>query len=586
VDRNFLLAFGLSLLVITLWMSMQPPPPGGDEIPAGQETLTEAPESPGAPETETKGEGIPAWEPSAPDTAGQRSASPFGEPSAEAPSQLTPGTVPAGRMVEVETGLFHAVLSTVGGTLEKFELRGYDDASRPGRPPVELVTNAAGLTSALATPFGELRRGDWSRAIFSVDQPDGHTVVFTRTHEGVTLRKTFVFEEGHYDFRMLLEIENGSQSTLAPIFEAHWPAVRQTSGDYTEFSLVAFQGDSLEQLVLVAGRGGAGCGGMMGGSDEPKTWTGNVEWAGAQTRYFLAALIPEVADVASARFLPQQEGEVAVTTVGQNPIQLGPGAAHAYEYRVYVGPKERDRLGEGLLGARELDAAIQLGWSWVAPLTRFFAWALAEGYRFLPNYGVVIILITILVRLVTAPLLGRQMRSMKKMSTQMQALKPKLDAVKEKYGDDRQRMSEETMKVYREAGVNPLGMLGGCLPMFLQFPVFIGLFYALQSAIELRQAPFVGWIDDLSVPEALFVIPGLDLPLRVLPLVMGGSMWLQQKLTPQTSMDPAQQQMMMTLMPIMFTVLFYQFPSGLVLYWMVSNFLAIAHQFWINRTPA
>ena len=290
--------------------------------------------------------------------------------------------------------------------------------------------------------------------------------------------------------------------------------------------------------------------------------------------------------MASARFLPQQEGEVAVATVGQNPIQLGPGATHSYEYRVYIGPKERDRLTGDVLGARRLDSAIPLGWSWVAPLTSFFSWALAEGYGVIPNYGFVIILITILVRLVTAPLLGRQMRSMKKMSTQMQALKPRLDAVKEQHGDDRQRMSEETMKAYKEAGVNPLGMLSGCLPLFLQFPVFIGLFYALQSAIELRQAPFIGWITDLSVPESLFVIPGLDLPLRVLPLVMGGSMWLQQKLTPQTSMDPAQQQMMMTLMPIMFTVLFYQFPSGLVLYWMVSNFLAIAHQFWINRTPA
>ncbi len=227
---------------------------------------------------------------------------------------------------------------------------------------------------------------------------------------------------------------------------------------------------------------------------------------------------------------------------------------------------------------------MQLGWSWVTPLTRFFAWLLHELYVFIPNYGVVIILITVLVRLVTAPLLGRQMRSMKAMSTQMQSLKPKLDAIKEKYGDDRQKMSEETMKAYREAGVNPLGMLGGCLPLLLQFPVFIGLFYALQSSIDLRQAPFFGWITDLSVPEALFTIPGLELPLRVLPLIMGATMFLQQKLTPQTSMDPAQQQMMMTIMPIMFTVLFYQFPSGLVLYWMVSNVLAIAHQAWINRT--
>jgi len=580
VDRNFLLAFALSLLVITLWMSMQPKPESDELAPAGQEQVTQAPTEPSQAPAAAPGE-IPSWEPAAPGAPGQAAPSPFPEvPVAPA------AAAPRGQIVDVRTDLFHAQLSTVGGTLEKFELREYDDTTRPGRPPVELVTNAAGLPEALATPFRELSAGDWSQAEFSVDQPDPHTVVFTRTHEGVTLRKTYEFEEGHYDFGLRLDLANGTDGTLAPIFEAVWPAMRQDSGDYSEFSLVALQGDSLEQYVLSAGKGRRGCGGSSSKGGDVKTWTGNVQWAGAQTRYFLAALIPEVADVASARFVPRVPGELAVATVGQNPIQLRSGASQSYEYRVYVGPKERARLGEGVLGARGLESAAQRGYSWAAPLVRFFAWLLHEGYRYIPNYGVVIILITILVRLATAPLLGRQMRSMKKMSTQMQALKPRLDAVKEKFGDDRQKMSEETMKAYREAGVNPLGMLGGCLPLFLQFPVFIGLFYALQSAIELRQAPFFGWIDDLSVPEALFIIPGLGVPLRVLPLIMGGSMWLQQKLTPQTSMDPAQQQMMSTLMPIMFTVLFYQFPSGLVLYWMVSNFLAIAHQFWVNRTPA
>ena len=119
--------------------------------------------------------------------------------------------------------------------------------------------------------------------------------------------------------------------------------------------------------------------------------------------------------------------------------------------------------------------------------------------------------------------------------------------------------------------------------MVLQLPVFIGLFYALRSSIDLRQAPFVGWIDDLSAPEALFMIPGLELPLRILPLIMGGTMVLQQRMTPMPSADPAQAKMMMIIMPIMMTVLFYQFPSGLVLYWMVSNVLAIANQRWVGR---
>jgi YidC/Oxa1 family membrane protein insertase len=135
-------------------------------------------------------------------------------------------------------------------------------------------------------------------------------------------------------------------------------------------------------------------------------------------------------------------------------------------------------------------------------------------------------------------------------------------------------------KLMRETGWNPLG---GCLPMLLQFPVMIGLYYALQSSISLRQAPFALWIDDLSRPETLFTIPGLELPVRVLPILMAGSMVLQQKLTPTTSMDPAQQRMMMVMMPLMFGFLFYTFPSGLVLYWFVSNLLAIAQQLWMNR---
>jgi len=132
--------------------------------------------------------------------------------------------------------------------------------------------------------------------------------------------------------------------------------------------------------------------------------------------------------------------------------------------------------------------------------------------------------------------------------------------------------------------VNPLG---GCLPMFLQLPVFVGLFYALRSSIQLRQAPFFGWIDDLAAPDLLFSIPGIDFPVRVLPLLMGASMFVQQKITPVQT-DPAQARMMLIMMPGMMTVVSYSFPSGLVLYWMMSNVLAIAHQLWIGRhlTPA
>lgn len=136
------------------------------------------------------------------------------------------------------------------------------------------------------------------------------------------------------------------------------------------------------------------------------------------------------------------------------------------------------------------------------------------------------------------------------------------------------------MALYKREGVNPLG---GCLPMVLQLPVMIGLFYALRSSIELREAPFFGWITDLSAPETLFEIPGLGVPVRVLPLIMGATMFLQQRMTPQPTMDATQARMMMTMMPIVMTFVFYRFASGLVLYWMLSNVLAIAHQLWIRR---
>ena len=175
----------------------------------------------------------------------------------------------------------------------------------------------------------------------------------------------------------------------------------------------------------------------------------------------------------------------------------------------------------------------------------------------------------------TLPIVSRQMKSMER----MRALQPEVTALQEKFKDDKQQLSQETMKLYRERGVNPLG---GCLPMLLQFPVFIGLFFALRSSIELRDAPFFGYITDLSAPATLFVIPGIDLPVRLLPILMGLSMVVQQRMTPMT-IDPAQARMMMTIMPVMMTVLFYQFPSGLVLYWMVSNVLGIAHQAWVGR---
>jgi YidC/Oxa1 family membrane protein insertase len=222
-----------------------------------------------------------------------------------------------------------------------------------------------------------------------------------------------------------------------------------------------------------------------------------------------------------------------------------------------------------------LEYSVNRGYSWIEPLVKLFEIALTKLYAVIPNYGVAIIILTILVRILVSPLMVKQMRSAEK----MRVVQPKVKALQEKYKDDKQKQSEEMMKLWKEEGINPLS---GCVPLLFQFPVLIGLFFALQSSIGLRHAPFVLWINDLSQPATIATIPGLDFPIRILPLIMAGSMFLQQKMTPSTGMDPAQAKMMLFMMPGMMLLFSYTFPSGLVLYWTVSNILGIAHQYWIR----
>jgi YidC/Oxa1 family membrane protein insertase len=556
MDRNFLLAAALSILVLLAWQAYVVPPAPPPEERAERVVRSDEPARP-APEAP----GTAAAPPPVPPLAAPESEEQLVAAVARGPEQR----------VVIAGDLFEAEFTSHGGALVRWELRGYDDASQPGRPPVEITTLGGEAEVALATPFEELGLGDLSRAEFQVERPDARTIVFTREQDGIRLRKIYALEEDGYLFRLRMEVENGSGRLVQPRFLTIWPAQFRESGDFREFNLVAYSQGSLEQRPVTPGPSFLGFGG--GVLERSEEFPPEVDWAGAQMRYFLAALIPDLPREASVRFTPVRVREEARAELEFRPVDLPPGQRIERELRIYLGPKEPERLDA--LGAH-LDQAILRGW--FPSLTRFFAWALAATYGVIPNYGIAIILITIFVRLLMAPLMTRQMRAMKRLSD----LQPKMKEVQKKYPDDRQKQSEAMMAVYREAGVNPLATMAGCLPMLLQLPVFIGFYYALQGAIELRQQPFFGWMNDLSEPETLFVIPGIGLPVRVLPLLMGGSMVLQQRLMP-TAMDPAQARMMMTVMPIMFTVLFYQFASGLVLYWFVSNLLGIAQQAITNR---
>jgi YidC/Oxa1 family membrane protein insertase len=280
-----------------------------------------------------------------------------------------------------------------------------------------------------------------------------------------------------------------------------------------------------------------------------------VAWAGFEAQYFLTVALP--ADAPGRAAMGPADGTAVARVSGS-----GGGTA----FTVYAGPKQQDVLAAV---GHELDRAVDFGWFW------FIALPLLEALRLIynvtGNYGVAIIVLTTVIKVLTIPLTQVTFRNMR----EMQKIQPQMLKLRERFKDDQVAMQKEMMELYRRHRVNPFS---GCLPMLLQLPIFVGLYNALSHAIELRHAPFGFWIDDLSSPDRL-MIAGFGVP--VLTLLMGASMLVQQWLSPQQG-DPTQQRMMM-IMPIIFTFMFINFRSGLVLYWLVNNVLTIGHQYYMLR---
>lgn len=559
MDRNLFLAFALSFAVLTGWMLLTAPPPQ-QPVPQGTEVEPYVDEY--ANSAPPPRESLP---PSSRSTAVSSSATIV--ESSPAINELPV------EMVELELPLYTVRLTNRGAGIDSWLLSEFRESSDPTSPHVQLITGEAPARTALVTPFEELGLGDLSARVFQIVDRDLDRVVFETTDRDITIRKTFTFDSDSYSFRIVLEVVNGSTEMIAPRFRIDLPAHIRDGSDFSEIGLAAMK-DGSDEIELLRSIGQAGFLSSLTGerAERYTKFSAPVDWAAVQTTYFVSAIVADNPSQASVWLEALDPGKAGIAELFFDEIQIPAGSSYTRELKAYFGPKELERL---TAFGGDLVRSIDLGWSWVEPLTKIFATFLEALYSIIPNYGVAIVILTILVRIVTAPLTIKQMRSMER----MRALSPKLKEIQKEHADDRAKQSELTMALYKSEGVNPLG---GCLPMVLQFPVFIGLFYALRSTIQLRQSPFFGWIDDLASPDMLFEIPGLGLPVRVLPLIMGATMVLQQKITPM-QVDPAQAKMMMTIMPIMMTFVFYTFPSGLVLYWMVSNLLAIGHQLLIGR---
>jgi YidC/Oxa1 family membrane protein insertase len=383
--------------------------------------------------------------------------------------------------------------------------------------------------------------------------------------DGLTVTRTLTFNNDNYLLDLRVAVANHSATALqgSPYLTLSGRPFSAESGNSRTFSGPAvLVDDSLEEVKAKELQ-----------EDGPRTFQGEIAWTAYEDSYFMIAAAPAAQKAARQTVrLSSVDGETVNQVLSGAAEVIAPGASREYRYTLYLGPKKM--AGLKAVG-HDFQRAVNFGWfGFVAKPVLML---LNLVHKFTHNYGVAIILVTILIKLLFWPITQKGMKSMKN----MQNLQPKLTKLREKYKDDKERMAQEQMKLYQTHKFNPLG---GCLPMVLQIPVFFALYQVLMQAIELRHAPFMLWINDLSAPERLSL--GFELPytggLPLLTLLMGGTMFLQQKMTPATGANPEMAKMMM-LMPVIFTFLFINFASGLVLYFFVNNMLQMAQQHFINK---
>lgn len=473
-------------------------------------------------------------------------------PSAQTPTGTTPGEALAkGRTITVQTKSFTVSFNEIGGGITSVRLKNYKETVN-GAAGKELIENIGPDYAYLPAVFQEAGTGRVndlvkfvpSRDSFSVsDKPE--TIEFTGTlANGAKIRKTYTLQPEGYTLGMKIDVESGGSARTFADFAVI--SMEKTSSGVFKGPFV-YNGNKLNQIDKI---------------EKPVEVGESYVYTGLDDGYFAFIWIPE------------QEKKPPLTIVSapnKVPVERIALSGQNTSGNLFFGPKKLDILKQLNINAQKI---VDFGWFDV--IAKPMLWGMNWSNRFTRNYGIDIILLTILIKIIFYPLSVKSYKSMK----EMQKLQPQIAKLKEKYKNDREKLNKEMMDIYKQKKVNPLG---GCLPMVIQIPVFFALYKVLMSAIEFRHAPFFLWINDLAAPEDLFSfsVAGFTVPLRLLPFIMGLTMLIQQKMTP-TTVDPMQEKMMM-FMPIVFTVLFWGFPSGLVLYWLVNNVISISQQYYINK---
>ncbi len=468
----------------------------------------------------------------------------------------------ADRFIKVRTDVLDVLIDKEGGNLIRVSLLNYPQSLEDKQPFILLNENndnfyvaQSGLSSSLG-PDEQERLAFYSskQSNYSLSQTEKQLVVeLTWQKNGIEVAKRFIFNRGQYVVNVDYVLTNKSNQTWNGQFFAQL-VKKKTEENKTGFMNISnYEGAAIsspnKHYEKISFKD-------MSKKDLDREINGG--WLAMQQRYFLSAWIPSSKD--NYRYFSRTSKNSEIYTIGLvgNKMTVAPGQSLTTNSKIYIGPEIVEYLKAA---APHLDLTIDYGWLWLISSAIF--WVMKQIYSVVQNWGWAIILTTVLIKALFYKLSVASYSSM----ANMRRLQPKLQQLRERYGDNRQKLNQAVLDLYKKEKVNPMQ---GCLPILIQIPVFIGLYWVLIESVQLRQAPFIGWIHDLSARDPYFI----------LPIIMGITMFIQQRLNPQPA-DPVQAKVMMAL-PIIFTFLFLYFPAGLVLYWVVNNVLSIIQQWYIT----
>ncbi|HLV19097.1 MAG TPA: membrane protein insertase YidC [Pseudomonas sp.] len=485
---------------------------------------------------------------------------PVAEQQQPQPNQVADGA--AGELIRVRTDVLELAINPVGGDIVQLSLPKYPRHQKNPEVPFQLFDNRGMTYLAQSGLLGEKApdsasgRARWnaeSRHYQLADGQDQLVVDLTHADQGIHYTKRFTLTRGSYDLKVEYLVDNQSDQPWRGTPYAQLKRDNSPDPSSTTATSATYLGAAIwtpeENYKKIS---------MGDLDDKPLRTSVQGGWVAWLQHYFVTAWIPPADSQNSVYGRKDSQGNYIVGFTSQ-ALSVPAGAQGATGMTLYAGPKIQDDLAAL---APALDLTVDYGFLWF--LAQPIFWLLELIHDVLGNWGWSIVVLTLIIKLIFFPLSAASYKSM----ARMRAVSPKLQALKEQYGDDRQKMSQAMMELYKKEKINPLG---GCLPILVQMPVFLALYWVLLESVEMRQAPWILWITDLSITDPYFI----------LPIVMGLTMFIQQMLNP-TPPDPMQARVM-KLLPIIFTFFFLWFPAGLVLYWVVNNILSIAQQWYITR---